>query len=114
MAYRIKEFNVTVQDATGAGASVFGILATAKINLKAVCGWTSDKDGNAVLQFLVDTGQEDVAAAALRRAKFTFKTADVVAVEVKNKIGAMAEITAKLAAANVNIDYAYAAAATKT
>lgn len=113
MAYKVKEFNVIVQNVTGAGAAVFGALAAAKINLKAVCGWTSDKDGNAVLQFLVDPGQEAEARAALTQAKFKVKTTDVIAVDVRNKVGAMAEVTGKLAAANVDIDYAYAAAATK-
>jgi len=107
---KAKEIAVEVKNKPGAGAAVLAVLADAKVNLKAFNGYAQTKSKGRLL-FV----PEDYAAAskALKKAKIKYAASDVVLVDLANKPGAMAEACAKLAAKNINIDYAYAVAATK-
>jgi len=101
---KAKEISVKMKNEPGAGAAIFAALADAKVNLISACGY--GEKGNAVMMFVC----ADYAKAkmALKKAKFKSTAVDVILVDLNNKAGAMAAVTEKLAAKNIDIEYAYA------
>jgi hypothetical protein len=106
MAAKAKEIIVSFDEVIGGGAKVFRLLADAKINIVAVCGYAME--GCATIDFLTGRGQEAKAKAVLKKAGYDVETADVITVTLNDKPGALAAVAEKLAAAKVNIEYAYA------
>ena len=85
------------------------MLGNAKINLVAALGYTSSRGKEAFLYLVAD----DATAArdALRKAGYKrIKAVDVLMVPLANKPGALQDVLAKLAAAKIGVDYAYATA----
>jgi hypothetical protein len=111
MAEKVKVLEVTVPEAIGAGAPVLRALADAKINIVAFCGFTMGPE--ATLTFVVEPGKEAAAKTALKKPAGKVTAYDAVLVAAGNKPGAMAGLTEKLAAAKVNIKWAYATTAGK-
>ncbi len=111
MATKVKVINVCFPDGIGAGAPMIRALADAKINLAAFCGYSMGPE--ATLTFVVEPGKEADAKKALKKPGHDVKTFDGICVELSNKPGALAAVTEKLAAANVNVNYAYATVAGK-
>jgi hypothetical protein len=109
MAEKVKVMQVTVPDTIGAGAKVLSALAEAKVNMVAFCGYTMGKD--ATMTFIVEPGKEAAAKAAMKAIKCKTTAIDAVVVALANKAGALAIVLEKLAAAKVNLDYAYATTA---
>ncbi len=101
---KAKEFIVNLKDTPGAGAAVFRALADAKVNLVSMCGYGDGKGA----QLLFVSGDYVKAKDALKKAKIKSKAKDVLLVDLNNKAGAVAEVTEKLAAKNINLEYAYA------
>ena len=110
MAYKAKEVVVQLKNTPGAGAEVFAALAEAKVNMDAMVGY-KESARKAAVHFI----PSDFAKAkqVLKKAGFKAAAIDVVVVEMPNKAGSLAEVSAKLAAKKINIHYAYATAATK-
>ena len=100
---------VTVKDRPGEGAKVLGALKKARVNLLAFSGFPG-KAGKAQID-LVTEQNEDVKRVArdcrwkLSPVKHGFL------VQGKDKVGAVADIMAKLAKARVNVTAADAVAA---
>ncbi len=104
-----KQLAVQTENVPGAGAALFGVLKTAKINLNACCCYEMGKEAHFML------APEDIAAArnALRKAKFKALTEPIVLVEVSNKAGALADVLEVVRDLGANTKYAYASASTK-
>jgi hypothetical protein len=98
------QLSIIVPNRPGATASVCRVLAENKINIESFM--LGDEQKQCVVRFLV----EDPARAkkALEAAGFFVAAADVLVVEVKNRVGILYEVTNALGKAGVNIDYAYA------
>jgi len=108
MAIKAKELMVTVPDTVSTGAKILRSIANAKINMLAFCGYSME--GKAFLTMVVGKGKEAEAKKVLKKAGYSVITNDVLLVEIGHKTGALAVVTEKLAAANINIPYAYASA----
>jgi hypothetical protein len=64
-----------------------------------------DTMDHAVVRMVVDKPQE--AKQAFVRMQTVVQVRDVILMEVPNRVGAMADIAERLAAAGINIEYAY-------
>jgi len=100
-----KQISVKVENKIGAGAELIRLLADAEVNVIAFIGWTADP-AYGILQFI--TGDYAKAKKAMKKARFETTATDVVWAEIPNRPGALADAAEKLAAAHVNIEYAYA------
>ena len=90
---------------TGTLATLCRQLADAGVNLLALSA--DDRTGGAgPIRLLV--ANPDQAQKALTKAGYTFDSEQVLFVELKNRPGALAKATARLAKARINIRYAYA------
>ena len=102
-----KQLEVTGKNKPGTGAAVFCALAGAKVNVTASCCFEMGNTGN----FWLVVDKLPKAQAALKKAGFKSKTADVVMLELPNKPGAMATALEDIAELGVNVLYAYGSAA---
>src|SRR5215469_490088 len=96
-------FPCVIPNRPGAFATVARVLADAKVNILAVLGSTAGTEGSA--QVVVDNFP--AAKKALFAAHFSFAVGTLDQVELPNKLGALAEFTARLAKRGVNIDAVY-------
>ncbi len=91
----------------GTLARVCEALAEAKINIQAFS--TSDTVDHSVVRMVVDDPHKAIAVFEKRGAMVV--ESDILLVPGDNKPGSLANIAKKLAAAKVNIEYAYCATA---
>jgi hypothetical protein len=80
------------------------ILADAKINVVALLGSSAGAQGSA--QVVVDKFSK--AKKVVDKAKMSYKEGTLEQFELKNKPGALAKVTGKLAKKGINIESAYA------
>ena len=99
----IKEFSISLVNKPGVLAGVLKTLSKAKVN--GVAMTLVDSGDRGVLRLVVD--KPDEAAKVLAELNVPVATADVLAVELDNSPGAMADLAGKLAEAHINISYAY-------
>ena len=97
------QFSVFLVNKPGVLAQVTGAIAKAKINVMALTLVDSSEHG--VLRLVCE--DPDKARAALSKAQDNWTETEVLAVELTNEPGAFAGAAEKLAAAHVNINYAY-------
>ena len=106
---RVEYYYVVVPDKPGSGASVLGALQEAGVNLLAYLGFPSGR-GKSQIDLVPEDPKAFKAIAQkaglkLSRAKRAFL------VEGDDRIGAVAEVTRRLAEAKVNVTAACATAA---
>ncbi len=99
-----KEIVVTVVNKIGILADMSRILADHGINIEAVAGYA--KEGEAKIMLVADDNLRTTDALKKAGYKGT-KENPVVIVELENKPGALKNITAKLAAENIDIKSIY-------
>lgn len=99
-----KEVVVTLPNKVGLLANMSKILADRGINVEGVAGYAVN--GEAKLMFLADDTLR--AKEALQGGGYkSIKEHDVIVIDLENKPGALKGMTAKLAADNIDIAYAY-------
>jgi hypothetical protein len=99
-----RQLSVAIENAPGRLAAVSALLADRGINIEALSVINNVEQG--MLRMLVsDAGS---ARGILEGAGFSVIEADVLNVELTDRLGKLARLTAALAAANINIEYAYA------
>ena len=99
------QLNLSLANDTGTLAKLCRDLADAGVNLLALSA--ADHAGSAGgIRLLVASPEQ--AQKALAKAGYRFEAEDVLFVELKNRPGALAKATGKLAQAGINIRYAYA------
>ena len=101
---RTTQFTLSLVSRPGVLAALTHTLADAGVNITALCA--GDAAGRGKIRVLVNNPAR--AKRALRRAKYRFAEEPAFAVRLRNKPGALARVTAKLARARVNIRSAYA------
>jgi hypothetical protein len=101
---KVTQLAVALESKPGALAQVCSTLGTAGVNISAVLA--PEIKGKGKVRLLVDN--PDKARDALKAAKIRFSEEEVIALNVDNKPGALAEIAEKMAQAKINIKYAYA------
>ncbi|HZZ82873.1 MAG TPA: ACT domain-containing protein [Gemmataceae bacterium] len=98
-----KQVTVFLENKPGRLAQVLSDLADGKINIVALS--VMDRHEHGVLRMV--TEDEAATAKALKAMNVQFTESDVLAVELKNQPGALANVCERLAAEHISIDYAY-------
>ena len=98
-----KQFSIFLVNKPGVLAQVTGALAAAKINMIALT--LMDASEHGVLRVVCE--DSDKTREVLRQIHDHFTETDVLVMELINKPGAFASAVGKLAAAHINVNYAY-------
>jgi hypothetical protein len=98
-----KQATIFLENKPGRLAQVLSALAQAKINIVALS--VMDRHEHGVLRLV--TEDEAATAKTLQGMNASFTESEVLAVELKNQPGALANVCEKLAQEHVSIDYAY-------
>lgn len=99
-----KEIVVTTENKVGILANISKILADHDINIEGVAGYGDQKE--AKLMLVTDDNLR--AGDALKKAGYKqVKESEVIMLDLINKPGALKGITAKLAAAEIDLRYVY-------
>ena len=93
-----------MENKAGRLAEVTGILAEAKVNIRALA--IADTSDFGVLRLIVDDNEK--AEKILKNQGFTVRKTHVVAVEVNDEPGGLHRILDLLLKANINVEYMYA------
>lgn len=99
-----RQISVALENEPGRLAQVARLLAAQGINIEAIC--LIDNVEQGMVRFMAS----DSAAArtALEQAGFPVVEAEVIALELTDRLGKLARLSEELAAAEINIEYAYA------
>jgi hypothetical protein len=101
----VHEITAFLENKPGRLAKICSSLAHEKVNIRALS--VMDSGVRSVLRFVTD--QVDEARKVLTSLGTEHSMADLIAVEIDNKPGAIAKILEKLALEHINIEYAYGA-----
>jgi hypothetical protein len=104
MHVRVKQISVFIENRSGRLRDVTEALGKSNINIRALS--LADTSDFGILRLIVD--KPDVALEVLKKAHFTLSETDVIAVEVSDKPGGLAEVLAVLGDAGINVEYMYA------
>lgn len=100
----VQQISVFLENKAGRLSEVTGILAEARINIRALA--VADTSDFGVLRLIVDDNER--AKAILKENGFTVGKTDVVAVEVEDKPGGLNKILEILNVSQINVEYMYA------
>ncbi len=98
----MKEFRVSVLDQPGQLALVSAALSQKLVNIRSVAGISS---AGPVITFISD--QEEQAREALDELGLEYQESDVINIKLSDEPGELANLTHKLAEADINIDSIY-------
>jgi hypothetical protein len=102
----VKQVSVILMNRPGAIAKACSVLSENLINLEALS--LIEHNDHGVLRTIVDNPTK--AILLLEQEGFMVLEQDVITVKIENAPGALTRIAQKLALADINIGYAYAAA----
>jgi hypothetical protein len=103
------EIHIKATDEPGVLANICRALASAGVNLRAVrggCNCDCECECEPVVSVVVDNPTN--AKAVLQTAGFTVTESPVFAVEVDDRVGALADVAVKIADAGANLNAVYA------
>jgi hypothetical protein len=106
----IKQISVFLENTTGRLGEVTGVLAKAKINLRAIS--IADTADFGILRLIVNNEEE--ALKALNEKGYTTRISDVVALEIEDTPGSLATVMELFQKSKINIEYLYASLEGKT
>ena len=101
---KISQVSIFLENKSGRLSEVTKLLAEEKINIRALT--LADTSDFGILRLIVNDPQK--AIIILRDNGFTVATTEVIAAEVNDKPGGLAEIVEILSKAKLNIEYMYA------
>jgi hypothetical protein len=101
---KVKQLTVSLKNRPEALAQLAQVLADAKVNVVALLGSSAGAQGSA--QVVVE--QISKAKKALDKAGMSYTEGALEQFKLKNKPGALAKVTGKLAKKGINIKSAYA------
>lgn len=104
-----RQFALFLDNRPGTLARVCQALAKERINIVALS--ILDTVDHAIVRMVVDKSRE--AEAVLSRLHEIVQSRDVIFMDVPNRVGALVEIAERLAAAGINLEYAYCTASTE-
>lgn len=99
----IRQISVFLENRPGSLAEVTRYLADQSINLRAL-SIAESRDFGTIRIIATD---QDACAAALRKGGYQFNEVDVLAAEMPDRPGGMAEVAEIIAGENINIEYGY-------
>jgi hypothetical protein len=101
---KVEQISVFVENKSGRLAEVARTLGEAKVNIRALS--IADSSDFGILRIIVN--DNDTAAEVLKQKEFTISKTEVVAVEVSDQPGGLAEILNLLEQEMLNVEYMYA------
>jgi hypothetical protein len=101
---RAEHVSIFLENKSGRLAEVTNVLAAANVNIRALS--LADTADFGILRLIVD--QTEQAKQALKDHGFTIGKTEVVALEVPDRPGGLAEILRILGAGGINVEYMYA------
>ncbi|MBM7867271.1 amino acid-binding protein [Heliobacterium gestii] len=101
---KVQQISVFLENKSGRLSMLTKVLRQEKINIRALS--IADTTDFGILRLIVD--QPDAAYLMLKRSGFTVSHTAVIAVEIPDHPGGLAEILDILAGAEINIEYCYA------
>jgi hypothetical protein len=102
----VSQVSIFLENRSGGLADVVEVLARNGVDMKAVS--VADMSDFGILRVIVDDAER--TRGVLRDAGFTVDKTDVVAVEVPDRPGGLADTLRALRAGGINIEYMYSAA----
>ena len=100
----IRQISVFVENKAGRLYDIAKVLSDNNINIRALS--LAETSNFGVLRLIAD--QPDIAMKVLKANSFTVNLTDVIAVEVLDKTGGLANVLKIMDSAKVNIEYMYA------
>ncbi|MGE5397208.1 MAG: ACT domain-containing protein [Chitinophagales bacterium] len=100
----IKQISIFLENKAGRLASVTKVLGEHDINIRALS--IADTSDFGILRLIVN--EPEKAYQVLKEAGFTVSETEVIAVEVPDTPGGLANVLEDLGAASINIEYLYA------
>ena len=106
----VKQISVFLENQPGKLAELAGVLSTQKINLRAIS--VAEASDFGIVRIIVD----DVfnAVTVLKSENYVCSITDVLAVEVQDEAGMLANMIGVLGAEGINIEYMYTILGKKT
>jgi hypothetical protein len=104
----VHEVTAHLENKPGRLAKICSVLAHEKINIRALS--VMDTAERSVLRLVTD--HLDATKKVLTSLGTEFEQAEVLAVEVENRPGALAKVLERLAEEHINIEYAYVSGST--
>ncbi len=101
---KVKQISVFLENKHGRLAQVTKVLGDNNINIRAMS--IADTADFGILRLIVN--DPDAALQMLKKSGFTVNTTDVIAVQIKDDPGGLADVLDILQQANINIEYLYA------
>jgi hypothetical protein len=101
---KVKQISVFLENKAGRLSDVTHALGSRQINIRALS--IADTADFGILRLIVD--DPDKASTALKDNGFTVSVTEVIAVQVPDRPGGLAEILTVLEDAEINIEYMYA------
>jgi hypothetical protein len=101
---RVEQISIFLENKSGRLAEVTDVLTAAGVNIRALS--LADTADFGILRLIVD--KIDQAKQALKDSGFTLGKTEVLALEVPDHPGGLAEILRALGKAGVNVEYMYA------
>ena len=101
-----RQITVAIENQPGQLAQVSELLAGRAVNIEAIAVIDSIEQG--VIRLI--TSDPQLSKQVLREAGFYVIEGDVLLADVTDKVGRLAQISAALAQAKINIDYVYGSA----
>lgn len=101
---RVEQIAVFLENKSGRLAEITRILAENEINIRALS--VADTADFGILRLIVD--KVDLAKKVLRSGGFTVGKTNVVAVEVSDQAGGLANVLKMVNEAGINVEYMYA------
>jgi hypothetical protein len=101
---KVEQISIFMENKSGRLAEVTGTLAQAGVNIRALS--LADTADFGILRLIVNNTER--AKAILKSSGFTVGKTEVVAIEVPDRPGGLAEILAILDKAQINVEYMYA------
>ncbi|MGD0222050.1 MAG: amino acid-binding protein [Terriglobia bacterium] len=105
---KVKQITAWVESKPGELGRIAGALARAKVNISAVTCWSAGNENPVHL--LVSNPAK--ARKALQKLGVRVTEEEVLRVTLQDKPGVLGELSARLGAAIINIEYAYASVPT--
>ena len=101
---KLEQLSIFLENRSGRLAEIMGALAGAGVNIRALS--LADTADFGILRLIVD--KIDQAKQALKGSGFTLGKTEVLALEVPDRPGGLAEILRILGKAGINVEYMYA------
>ena len=101
---QVEQISVFLENKAGRLSEVTGILAEARVNIRALA--LADTSDFGVLRLIVDDNEH--AISVLKENGFTVGKTEVVAAQVKDEPGGLHYILETLRAHDINVEYMYA------